>query len=703
MLIKIISMPIFLGLVGCFSMQHNISQFPPPQAQQQNHIFEKHGDKRVDPFFWMRERDAEPVLNYINQENEYAQKVLKTAAPIADQLFLEMKNRISEDESTPPYKVDNFYYYTRYEKGKEYPIYCRKHGSLKNPEQIILDVNTLAKGKKYYSAHVVAPSPDHKMLVFAVDKVGRRFYTLHFKNLETNKILDWHIPNTTGEWVWFNDNQTGYYVKQDKKTLRADRVFRTRLERNQKELVLQEPDELYGLSLEKSLNKKTIFIIAESFDSREYHYIAADNSKSKIKLFKKRQHNHIYELEDGDDVFYIRSNKGRAENFQMWQTKKTASAETSWKKIIAHRKDFLMQGFLVLDNFIVLQGREQGLTQIEVYNRQAWLLQRIPFKESAYVSYLAMNRNPKAKKVRYSYSSLTTPQTFYDYEITSQKTHFIKQTEVPTYNSRLYKTERIWAPARDGQKIPISLVYRKDKFKKGKNPLLQYGYGSYGISMDPHFQSSLVSLLDRGFVYAIAHIRGGQELGRWWYEGGRLKNKMNTFHDFIDVTEYLIQSGYAHPKQVYLRGGSAGGLLVGAVINQRPDLYRGGHAAVPFVDVLSTMLDETLPLTVGEYQQWGNPNVKADYKMIKSYSPYDNITKQDYPHLLITTGYHDSQVQYWEPLKWLAKLRLHNTAPTWLVMRTEMDAGHSGVTGRFARTREVADDYAFFVWLQEQI
>jgi oligopeptidase B len=687
-------------LVSCFHMKNHTAKRPqPPVAKEIISNLEKHGDIRVDPYFWMRERDTKPVLDYIEAENKYAESILKSAKPIADELFNEMKTRIKEDDSTPPSKMDNYYYYVRYEKGKEYAIYCRKEGSLKAKEEIILDINQYAKGKSYYSAHLIDPSPDHKLIAFAADEVGRRFYTIYFKDLSTGKTLERHIPKTTGNWVWFNDNKTGYYTQQDPETLRSDKLYRTTIDDTKTTLILEEKDALFNLGVGKSLNGKTVFIQTGSFDSSETLYVSADTPEAKPQIFALRKKKHLYDVEDGGDIFYIRSNKDN-ENFGVFTTEKMKTPIKNWKSFITDRKNFLVEDILVLENFVVVEGRESANTQIEIYPRKGKNKKRIAFRDEAYVAGLTSNADYKTEVIRFSYGSLVMPSSIVDYSIATEKQTVVKETEVPTYKSNLYETKRVWAKAKDGAKIPVSLVYKTKMFKPNKNPLFQYGYGSYGLSMDPSFRLSVVSLLDRGFVFAIAHIRGGQELGRRWYEDGRMGNKKNTFTDFIDVTESLLKEGYGKKGHVYIQGGSAGGLLMGAVMNLRPDLYHAVHAQVPFVDVLTTMLDETIPLTVAEYEQWGNPNTKKDYTYIKSYSPYDNIKPLSYPHLLVTTGYHDSQVQYWEPLKWVAKLRKYSTSTNYTLMKTEMKAGHSGVTGRFSRVRQIADEYSFMVWLE---
>jgi oligopeptidase B len=693
----------FCFLVSCESMKKK--QMTPsaaacaPRAPQKTYEHKLHGDVRQDPYFWMRERDSKSVLAHIELENQYTKTILKPSQPFAETLFKEMKARIKEEDSSAPSKKDDYYYYTRYEKGKEYAIYCRKKGSLTAPEEILLDVNVLAQGKKYYSAGVADISPNHELMAYVVDDVGRRFYTIHFKNLKTQETLKQKITNTTGNWVWAADNNHGFYSLQHPETLRAEKIMRFDLAKNKTQDVFYEKDEIFNVGVGKSLNGKTIFIQSSSVNSSESRFLDAANPTGDFKLILKREKNHEYDVEDGGDGFYIRTN-WQAENFRLVKTSYAQTAKNHWVNVIPHRKTIYLQSFAIFKDFIASEVRENGLARIEIRDRKTKKIKRIEFPDPVYLASIGLNEEYNTSVLRYTYTSLVQPDAVFDYNIQKQKSFLVKQKEVPTYQASLYASERLWAKAKDGSRIPISLVYKKSLFKKAQNPLLIYGYGSYGISMEAQFRPNVVSLLDRGFLYAIAHIRGGQELGRNWFEKGRLMNKKNTFTDFIDSTEHLLRAGYGKPGHVYMQGGSAGGLLMGAVMNLRPDLYRGVQAAVPFVDVLTTMLDASIPLTTGEYEQWGNPNEKKAYKYIKSYSPYDNVTDQKYPHLLITTGYHDSQVQYWEPLKWAAKLRDHNQANTYILMKTEMGAGHSGVTGRFSRTREIADEYGFFVWLE---
>lgn len=671
----------------------------PPKAPQEAYEHLLHGDRRSDPYFWMRNRDSKKVLAHIEAENAYAQTILNQSKKIADTLFTEMKARIKEDDSSPPAKNGDYFYYSRVEKGKEYGIYCRKKGSLNAEEEIILDINVLAKGKKYYSAVVVEVSPNHEILTYAVDDVGRRFYTLYFKNLKTQKTYKQNIPNTTGNFVWAADNNHGFYAQQNPETLRSEKIFRFNLSENKSTEVYFEKDEIFNAGVRKSLNGKTIFIDTSSVNSSEFLFVPAAQPTQDFKIFLKREKNHEYSVEDGGDGFYIRTN-WQAKNFRLMKTPYTQTNKRAWKDVVAHREKTYMQNFAIFQNFIAISTRTNALTGIEIRGRKDKKKDLITFPDPVYEAEIGQNDEYDTPVLRYTYTSLVQPDAVYDFDVKKKKSTLIKQKEVPTYTAKNYASERVWAVAKDGAKIPISLVYKKSLFKPGENPLFIYGYGSYGYSMEATFRPNIISLLDRGFVYAIAHIRGGQELGRDWFENGRMMKKKNTFTDFVASTEYLLKKKYGHKDHVYMQGGSAGGLLMGAVMNLRPDLYRGVHAAVPFVDVVTTMLDASIPLTTGEYEQWGNPNEKKAYNYIKSYSPYDNVTAQKYPHVLITTGYHDSQVQYWEPLKWAARLRDMNQANTLIVMKTEMGAGHSGVTGRFARTREVADEYAFVVWLE---
>lgn len=698
---------LFIILLSCESMTKKTSQkietsaspLNVPVATQKNKILTKHGDQRNDPYFWMNERDSKDVLSYIEQENNYAESILKKSETLNQTLFAEMKSRILENDSTAPYKKGSYFYYTRFEKGKDYPIYCRKKQSLSAPEEILLDVNPMASGKKYYSAQIADISPNENWIAIAIDDVGRRFYNIHFKNLKTQEIIKASIPNTTGNWTWAND-EVGFYSQQNKNTLRSERIHRYDLKTQTSTEVYFEKDDVFSVAVSKSLNGRTIFIISYSTDSTEYWHLNSSRPLDQFQLFLKREKKHEYNVIDGGDSFFIRTN-WKAKNFRLMKTPYLKTAKSHWVDVIPHRQTLYLQDVVVFKNFIASEVRDKGLIRIEIKSRQGQKTKSIAFPEPVYVSGISINEEFDPQTLRYGYMSMVQPQSTYDYHLTTGHSELIKKKEVPNYNSELYTTERFWARAQDGVRIPVSLVYRKDQFKKSKNPLFVYGYGSYGHSIEPSFNSNIISLLDRGFIYAIAHVRGGQELGRDWFENGRLMKKKNTFTDFIAATEDLLKSGYGQKGHVYAQGGSAGGLLMGAIMNLRPDLYHGVHAAVPFVDVVTTMLDDSIPLTTAEYDQWGNPNEKKAYTYIKSYSPYDNVKPQKYPNTLITTGYHDSQVQYWEPLKWAAKLRTHNTGENLVLMKTEMGAGHSGVTGRFSRLKDQAKEYAFIVWLEE--
>lgn len=672
----------------------------PPKAEKIDHKMTLHGDTRIDPYFWLKNRDSEPVLKYLNQESQYYQDVTSPLVPLQERIFEEMKARVKEDDSTVPYKDGNFYYYVRFEQGKEYPIYCRKQTSLENKEEIILNVNDLAKNQKYTSVGEMQTSPNHEWIVYAVDFVGRRFYDLYFKNLKTGKLSQFKVPQTTGNVVWANDNETLFYVQQNTETLRSEKVFRFSLKDGISQEIYFEKDEIFNVGISRSLTGKYLFLDSSSFDSSEIRFLDANQPKSEWKIFSPREKKHLYSVDDGGDAFYIVSNKN-AENFKIMKTEYQSTDQKNWQTVVPHRQDTLISGFEMFKDQMILSERYQGLTQINVWDRKTQKSDVIKFPDATYVVSVGTNEEFEITDLRLSYESLTRPRSTFDYNISEKKLVLKKQNEVPTYNSSLYESDRIWATASDGVKIPISLVYRKDLKKKQGNPTLVYGYGSYGYSMDPNFRLSIVSLMDRGFVYAIAHVRGGSEMGRAWYEAGRMNNKKNTFTDFVTVTKHLQTQKIADSKNTFAMGGSAGGLLMGAITNLAPELYKGIVTVVPFVDALTTMLDPDIPLTTGEYEQWGNPNEKEVYHYIKSYSPYDNLTKRDYPAILAVTGYHDSQVQYWEPAKYIAKVRELNTGKAPVLFKIDMNAGHSGASGRFAALKDLAHQYAFILSLAE--
>ncbi len=686
-------------LLGGF-MQANSSLPTPPQAEKRDTILEKHGDKRIDPYYWMKDRKDSKVLKYLKAENAYWKKVMAPMKQVQNEVYKELRSRLKENDSSVPFKDGPYFYYSRYEKGKEYPIYARKKASLENSEEVILDVNILAKGHKYFSVPFPDVSPDHKKILYSVDNQGRRFYSLYVKDLKTGKVSK-PITNTTGNAEWAEDGKTFFYTKQHPETLRSQWVYRFQLGKKNSVLVFEEKDESFYVQVSKSRTKDFVFISSHSTLSEEWQFLNAKKPEGKFEVFFPREKKHEYTLMDGKDGFYILTN-WKAENFRLMKSPRAATKKEAWKEVIPNRQDVLLEGADFFASHFALQERYQGLTRLTVMDRKSNQAEEIRFPDPSYVADIETNREYDTHVLRYSYQSMNRPESIFEYHFATHESELKKQKETPNLDPSQYVSERLWATARDGTKIPISLVRRKDFIPNGKAPLLQYAYGSYGYSMEPWFDFTVFSLLDRGFVYAIAHIRGGSEMGRYWYENGRLLKKKNTFTDFIDCTEFLLEKGYGKKGHVYAEGGSAGGLLMGAVTNMRPDLYRGIHAAVPFVDVVTTMLDDTIPLTTFEYDEWGNPNQKEFYEYIKSYSPYDNVERREYPNLLITSGLHDSQVQYWEPTKWAAKLRAANTGKSIILLKTEMEAGHGGVSGRYERLKEKAEEYAFFLLLEKK-
>ncbi|MFN7259539.1 MAG: S9 family peptidase [Cyclobacteriaceae bacterium] len=680
------------------SVEQKYPQVNAPVAEIKPHeITSKHGDKRVDNYFWLRHREDTAVVNYLKAENKYLDTMMAHTKAFQEKLFLEMKGRIKEKDESVPYKIDDFYYYTRVEEGGEYPVYCRKKGSLEGSEEIIANGNEMGKGRGYFSMFASA-SPNHNIATLAVDTVGRRFYTLSFKDMLTGKMLADRIPGTTGNFEWANNNKTVFYSKQDPNTLRADKIYRHELgtETSKDVLVFLEKDQTLSSYIGKSRSKKFLIIQSVRTDASVVQFMEIDNNKSKLTVFEPLKENVQYSVDHLNGKFYIRTNAD-ATNYRLASLDDNKMGKENWKDVVPNRTDKFLEGFELFNDFLVVQETFEGLAHIRMIKWADQAEHSIDFGEAAYVAGIGTNPDPKSTMLRYYYQSMTTPSSQYDYEMITKEKKLLKEQEVPGgFDRTNYQTERVWATARDGVKVPVSLVYRKDKFKKdGTDPCLQYAYGSYGFSMPAYFSSSRLSLLDRGFVFAIAHIRGGQEMGGQWYEDGKMLKKKNTFNDFIDVSEYLINEKYASKEKLFANGGSAGGLLMGAITNMRPDLYKGIVADVPFVDVMSTMEDETIPLTTGEWKEWGNPNVKEEYDYMLSYSPYDNVEKKAYPNLLVTTGLQDSQVQYWEPAKWVAKLRTMKTDKNLLLLKTNMEAGHGGASGRFESLKEEALMYAF--------
>ncbi|NNE47690.1 MAG: S9 family peptidase, partial [Rhodothermales bacterium] len=629
----------------------------------------------------------------------YLDQVMSHTKDLQQTIFDEIKGRIKQDDSTVPYRTGDHYYYVRYVDGKEYPIYCRKPGSLDAAEQVILDVNVLAEGKGYFQVGQTAPTEDQNILAFAADTVGRRFYTLRFKDLTTGETLEDAIPDVTGNIAWANDSRTIFYSKQDPETLRWHRIFRHKLgtDPSQDVLVYEELDETFSSFVFKSRSKRYILIGSSQTLSDEYRFVDADQPEGSFTVIQPRERDLEYSVGHLGDYFYIRTNLD-AENFRLMRAPISNPSKDHWEEVIAHRQSVYLADFDLFDDFLVLSERKDGLMNLRAMRWDGTDDHYLNFGESAYLAYVSTNPETDSKILRYGYMSMTTPNSVYDYDMVSRKKVLKKRDEVlGGFESSDYVTARIYARARDGVAVPISLVHHTGTPIDGTAPVLLYGYGSYGASMDPYFSASRLSLLDRGFVYAIAHIRGGQELGRQWYEDGKLLKKKNTFTDFIDCADYLVTARYADPNRVYAMGGSAGGLLMGAVANMRPDRFHGIVAQVPFVDVVTTMLDDTIPLTTSEYDEWGNPNEKEYYDYILSYSPYDNVEAKDYPNILVTTGLHDSQVQYWEPAKWVARLRAKKTDSNRLIMKTNMEAGHGGASGRYRIYREIALDFAFIL------
>ena len=681
---------------------------PAPIAIKKPQLLEIHGHQRQDPYYWMNDRENQEVIDYLNAENAYRTEVMKPTEELQNQLFEEMKGRIKEQDESVPYFKSGYFWYTRYEKGSEYPIFCRKLGSLEALEEIILDVNTLAIGKSYFQVAQAATSTNQKILAFAADEVGRRIYTIHFKNLETREILKDQIPEVTGNFVWAADQASIFYSKQDPETLRSFQIYKHLLgsPSSTDQLIYEELDEEFSCVVHKTKSEKFILIHSESTISSEIRFVPADQPSAPLQILQARIPHLEYAADHFGDYFYIRTND-RAQNFKLVKAPLANPSKENWIEVIPHRPETLFEDFDLFSKFLVTQERSNGLTQIHI---QPWEAEgeaeghSLAFEDETYTAYVGTNPEFDTNLLRFVYNSLVSPSSVYDYDmVTRQKTLLKQQEVVGGHEPSDYHSERIWAKAADGVLVPISLVYQKSTFSKsGKNPVLLYAYGSYGYSMDAYFSSNRLSLLQRGFVFAIAHIRGGEDLGRAWYEDGKLLKKKNTFTDFIACAEHLVQQEYTSPAHLYAMGGSAGGLLMGAVINMRPDIFNGVIANVPFVDVVTTMLDESIPLTTGEFQEWGNPKEKEFYEYMLSYSPYDNVMAQNYPHLLVTSGLHDSQVQYWEPTKWVAKLRDQKTDPHTLLLFTNMEAGHGGASGRFNPLKEIALEYVFLLMLEEK-
>lgn len=697
-------------LLGSFTFvtaqNHNVlkKEITPPEAIKITKELKAHDQVRIDDYYWMNNREDPQVISYLNSENEYNEKMTAHTKEFQTKLFNEMKSRIKEDDKSVPYKLNGYWYLTRFEKGKDYPIYSRKKESLDAAEEILFDVNEMAEGYDYYSLGGLNVSPDNKLIAFGVDTLSRRKYTIQIKNLETGEILPLKIETTTGGSTWANDNKTLYYTKKDDQTLRSNQIFKHILGTNPSndQLVFEEKDETFNTYIYKSKSKKYLIIGSASTLTSEYRILNADTPEGEFKIFQPRERGLEYGISHFEDYFYVLTNKDGATNFKLMKTLVDKTEKENWLEVIPHRDDYLLEDLDIFKDYLVVSERHNGLNKIKITRWDTNKSYYLPFDNETYTAYTSINPDFDTNILRYTYNSLNTPTSVVDFNMATKEKTILKEQEVlgGNFDKDNYTSERIWATAEDGTKIPVSIIYRKDIKKDGKNPLLQYAYGSYGSTIDPYFSTARLSLLDRGFIYAIAHIRGGEYLGRTWYEDGKLLKKKNTFTDYIDVSKYLIAQNYTSSEHLYAMGGSAGGLLMGVVVNMAPELYNGVIAAVPFVDVITTMLDESIPLTTGEYDEWGNPNNKEYYDYMLSYSPYDNVKRQDYPNMLITTGLHDSQVQYWEPAKWVAKLRDFKMDDNILLLHTNMEAGHGGASGRFEALKEVAEEYAFLLDLE---
>lgn len=678
-----------------------------PKAGIYPHIRKIHDDTVQDDYYWMidyfkKGEKSQEVIDYLEKENAYTNSMLEDTADLQENLFHELKSRIKEKDESVPYYKNGYYYYSRTEEGKQYFKFCRKKGTLKGEEEVLLDVDQLAEGHAYYTAKGFSVSPDNRLLAFSVDTVSRREYTIFIKNIETGEIYPDQIKNTEGAAIWGNDNRTLFYTAKNPVTLLSEKIMRHTLGGDPAAdvLVYEEKDNTNYIGVGKSKNGKYVMINSEGTLSSEIWLLNADSPQSEFRIFQPRIQDVLYSVVALEDRFLILTNDG-AINFRIMQCPLDRTDRSHWQPFIDHRPDVLVSDIEEFKDFLAIAERKNGLTQLAIYNLKSQHQHYLDFGEVAYTVYPGINVEYNSDKLRYGYTSLVTPSSVYEYDMAKQKKILLKQQEIlGGYDQIAYITERVFATARDGVQVPISIVYKKGTKLDGSAPLLQYAYGSYGASMDPTFSSNRLSLLDRGFIYALAHIRGGEEMGRQWYEDGKMMHKMNTFYDFVDCGKYLIDQDYCMPEHLYAQGGSAGGLLMGVIANIAPEQYHGIIAQVPFVDVVNTMLDDTIPLTTNEYDEWGNPNEKEAYYYMKAYSPYENIEAKEYPNLLVTTGLHDSQVQYFEPAKWVAKLRATKIGDAVLLLKTDMDYGHGGASGRFDYLKEIALEYAFLFKLE---
>ncbi|MGL4581395.1 MAG: S9 family peptidase [Flavobacterium sp.] len=675
-----------------------------PVATVRPHELTAHNHTRIDNYFWLNDREDQEVIDYLNAENAYYEAETAHTKAFQTDLFEEMKSRIKEDDSSVPYFYNGYYYITRFEKGKDYPIIARKKESLEAAEEIMFDCNVMAEGHSYFHLKGVNVSEDNQWVAFGIDTVSRREYTLQVKNLMTGEVSPIAIEKTTGSSTWASDNKTLFYSRKDEVTLRADKIYKHKLGTAITEdvMIYYEADDTFDTHIFKEKSRKYLVIASESTLTSEFQILESANPDGEFRMFQERVRELEYNVSHYNGHFYIMTNLDDADNFKLMRCPEDKTTVEHWEELIAHREDVLLEGVDIFKDYLVISERSNGLVHLKIQpwdnSQEAYYL---PFESETYNAYTSTNLDFDTEILRYGYQSMNTPSSVIDFNMRTREKEVKKEQEVlGTFDKNDYIEERIWATAKDGVKVPMSIIYKKGMKKDGTNPFLQYAYGSYGYSMEPYFSTTRLSLLDRGFIYAIAHIRGGEDMGRQWYEDGKLLEKWNTFDDFIACSEHVIAEGYTSAEHLYAEGGSAGGLLMGVVVNKRPDLYNGVIAQVPFVDVMTTMLDDTIPLTTGEYDEWGNPNEKEYYDYMLSYSPLDNVAEQDYPNMYVSTGLHDSQVQYWEPAKWVAKLRVMKTNDKQLYLDTNMEAGHGGASGRFEALKEVAKEFAFMLDLE---
>jgi oligopeptidase B len=681
-----------------------LKEITPPNLKKTPKSLIKFNDKRIDNYYWLRERENPSVIEYLNRENDYYKKMTLHTKDFQDKLFHEIKNKIKQEDQSVPYFLNGYWYVTKYKENLDYPIYSRYKDSLKSKEEILFDCNKLAQSHDYFNLSNFKISPNNKIVAFSVDTVSRRLYTIKFKNLDNGEILKDEIINTSGTFAWASDNSTLFYTNRDTQTLRNDKIFKHKIGDalvNDK-LVFHETDETFYTNVSKSKSNKFIIISSSSTLTSEFQFLSSNKPDDQFTLFNKRERGVEYSISHFEDHFYIITNKNNAFNYKLLRTELKNTSSENWIEVIGHRENVLIEGIDIFKDFLVVSERFNGLNRINIKPWNGSESYYLKFESETFSCYTTGNLDFDSKKLRYAYNSLNEPHSIIEFDMFSKDKMILKQNQVldTSFSKDNYITKRIWADSRDGTKIPISIIHKKNIKKDGTNPLLLYAYGSYGNTIDPTFSISRLSLLDRGFVFAISHVRGSEYLGRSWYEDGKLLNKINTFNDYIDCTKHLIKENYSSSNHMYAYGGSAGGLLVGAVMNMAPELYNGMIAAVPFVDVVTTMLDETIPLTTSEYDEWGNPNEEKFYNYILSYSPYDNVSKINYPNLLVTTGLHDSQVQYWEPAKWVAKLRANKLGDNKLFLNTNMDTGHGGSSGRFEAIKDLAKEYSFLFDLE---